>query len=380
MRARSILSNLLLAGCGQRQLVDIPGRWSEVSVPGRLACGVVTCTLDEQGGASCMAHEEVDRPSPSAKKPARSVDAFRATLGPMRTSMVLVPLLVAPSCQDLERSLPLLESVSVGSSQICGLDAQGDAHCWFPDAAGMVVRRDQLWVASDVPSEPFTEVALGGGTGCGIQAVDGSLRCWGPFELEEPGPYVQVTAGLDTGRICALRETDGEAECWATSEYYVFGGIAEGPFSFIDLGSDVACGLSSDARLRCWGQSHSGLAGPYSQRHTLPELAYRSFSVGDDIGLAIDTEGGLHCWGSKDQCEELELSGTWSAASVGDAEGCALRSDGRLACFGTHLLDLEPELIEGPWASVSTGGSHNDGSTTCLLDLDGYPTCFAREG
>jgi hypothetical protein len=300
----------------------------------------------------------------------------------LRAPHLLSALCAAPliGCAGPDPELPLLESVAVGPSQICGLDALGDAHCWFPDEPGVEVLRDQLWVASDVPHLPFAQLAVGGGLGCGILAEDGSLRCWGPFELEEPGPYTQVVAGLDSGRVCALREADGEADCWGSSEHYIFSGIAEGPFSFIDLGSDVACGLNDEARLRCWGESHSGVAGPYATHHTLPELAYRGFSVGDDIGLALDEDGGLHCWGSVNQCEDLELTGSWAAASVGDGRGCALRGDGGLTCFGTSLLEAEPELIEGPWSSVSTGGKTSAGSTTCLLDPDGYPSCFTRAG
>jgi len=50
-----------------------------------------------------------------------------------------------------------------------------------------------------------------------LLSEDGSLLCWGLFELQEPEPYVQLAAGVASGRICALR-TDGEVDCFARGD------------------------------------------------------------------------------------------------------------------------------------------------------------------
>jgi len=117
----------------------------------------------------------------------------------------------------------------------------------------------------------------------------------------------RVSAGEHT--VCALDDAGGAIE-WAPLP------LEEDPgFSRLALGGSTSCGLTADGRAYCWGSNYTGLLGvsetgercgpPGSEascsRRPLPvapELRFADLTVGGLVACGVTLEGALYCWGS----------------------------------------------------------------------------------
>jgi alpha-tubulin suppressor-like RCC1 family protein len=216
-----------------------------------------------------------------------------------------------------------------------------------------------------------------------------------PFDTNDAGPpplnlHWRVVVG-GTG-ACALRD-DGGVKCWGgiqSNEMLGFAGDAPGEMGsalpLVDLGSgrtakdltvgsEHACALLDNARVKCWGQSELGQLGlgDATQRgaaantmgDALPFVdlgtgrTVLAISAGDEQTCAILDTHGVKCWG-ENAAGALGLGDTKNrgsgAGEMGDAlpfvdlgtgrtataifagyqRSCALLDDETLKCWGNN--------------------------------------------
>lgn len=117
------------------------------------------------------------------------------------------------------------------------------------------------------PEEPLQALSVSSTRICGLRA-DGSIVCWGgdyTDRREHPPPegtFTQVAAGEWFN--CALRD-DGEVLCWGASGYWDTPAAFDpaptppaGPFLELDVGEEAACGVRPSGAIECWGTVNAG--------------------------------------------------------------------------------------------------------------------------
>lgn len=145
-----------------------------------------------------------------------------------------------------------ITSLSVSLDATCVLDTVGYAHC-----------RD-LTVDTDHPSSfpfpegPYAQIVIGYSGGCGIVAVDRSLRCWG-----ENASYQQVPSGhfqaveVGQGVMYALDQS-GQIHQWGVDHE----DTPSGTWAQIAAGASSACALDTKGHVTCWGSLSGPLGSP----------------------------------------------------------------------------------------------------------------------
>ena len=112
------------------------------------------------------------------------------------------------------------------------------------------------------PPVPPQVIDAGISHNCAL-AASGGADCWGTGDIDNSGPYIQVTVGeLHT---CALTPS-GAADCWGGNN----DGQAtdqSGPYTQVSAGSAHTCALTPAGAVDCWGFDDDGQAtdqaGPY---------------------------------------------------------------------------------------------------------------------
>lgn len=202
-----------------------------------------------------------------------------------------VRLNAAPS--TLKVSIPLLSSALLWSLQLL---SPGVATCWVwrsigakfvsdPPLAELVTNEDgtqSLRTLRDTPSsqagydldeeeEPqvpqaiesqlspiqFKQLSVGKTFSCGIQYLDGKIRCWGTLKgvlkgtdlIESDAPYRQVSVG-DHG-VCMIAEGTNAATCLGAS------GLPSNEWDQLKVGKFHVCGVTMDSELKCSGPAHA---------------------------------------------------------------------------------------------------------------------------
>lgn len=271
-----------------------------------------------------------------------------------------------------------------------GLSGEGKV-CVYSHATTDVIIDVNGYVPPQGPN--FTDIAHGGGFGCGIEGDDGGLICWGRnlygslpgVEGPESMPY--RPAGLTSGivdislkdyRGCVVRD-DGTAACWGRGR---FGQLGDGqPYdndTFVEVPTTVV------------GTSGSGALRDLVQIRTA-----------EDHTCAVDADGTAYCWGNDrygslgiaggsgndDTSTPVEVTVIPAGRSVveiapGNSSTCALLDDTSVLCWGF--------AADGVYSYLGDGDGQNGGvvmldaaATTPLtdvVDIDGGDAryCAAR--
>jgi alpha-tubulin suppressor-like RCC1 family protein len=161
-------------------------------------------------------------------------------------------------------------------------------------------------------------------------------------------------------------------------------------------GTSLACGLSVDGPLWCWGEYPLGTVhGPGVEQ---PERTFDAVKTGGYHACALDPEGTAWCWGQNafGQLGDGTQWDRWTAQPVAGAfafdrlalslySACGVTREGGVACWGANpdrrmipwadTFVLEPTGFEVPAriARVQPGES-----ATCALDDAGQAWCWGR--
>ena len=231
-----------------------------------------------------------------------------------------------------------------GDEQGCGLDTEGQLHCWGENV-------------NPPPSGPFTAVAVGDEVACGVRP-NGRIDCWGDEHNEAltppEGTFVDVVLDDDWG--CAL-DTNGDIACWG---YGVDDGQTyPGPYQQLAAGESNLCALTPSGEARC-------LDGYMSGREVATGT-FRHISVGSDHACGVREDGSVTCWESGEMVRLPAPEGVWEQVSSYYRYSCLRDAGGTLACWGPGKGDGAATLQCEP-GSAELAGTLDGAAWSATLD------------
>jgi hypothetical protein len=292
-------------------------------------------------------------------------------------------------------------------------------HCDFEFCSESQVGASFSWLSSNTGVVTVTGGlvrAVGRGTAV-VTAEGGGVT--GAATIRVGSAYVPLGRGGPGGR-CALSDS-GAAYCWGglwfSSPDTGFGPNMPGlvattaTFASLAVGSQVACGITSDAQAYCWGRGDPAVV-PGGLRFRSLSPGRRDANNPDNehtCGVAVD--GTAWCWGADDAgqlgtastlstCYNGEINHDYPcsaspvpvtgapgfvAISAGGTHTCALTADGTAYCWGSNTWGQlgdsstvsreQPRPVHGapPLASVVAGADY-----TCGLTSAGAAFCWGH--
>jgi alpha-tubulin suppressor-like RCC1 family protein len=102
----------------------------------------------------------------------------------------------------------------------------------------------------------FKQLSVGKSFSCGIQHMDGKIRCWGTLKgvlrdtdlIESQAPYRQVSVGPHG--VCMISEGTNAATCLGVSP------LPSNEWDQLKVGKSHVCGVTMDSELKCSGPPH----------------------------------------------------------------------------------------------------------------------------
>jgi len=287
--------------------------------------------------------------------------------------MMLAVLL--PACDGCAPSLePLagMESLAVGWTHACALDAEGALWCWGTEGAGeQAVRRDH---AERVEAGPL--VGLDARQGTCVHDPAGQLRCRGPASA--PADLCPVASAALGPRLACARCRDGAARCWeqdgARSVPVPFDAPAE-----LAVGESHVCAKAAGGEVGCL-YFPAVLQGRQEDVHAiaLPAPAEELVAGGGDRFCARLEGGSVACWrGAKREASSVIPEGARALGAEGDRV-CALSADA-VRCLRLEEAEGASGLASAPDGEpVPVGASQALGvgaSHWCVLSEVGGVRC-----
>jgi hypothetical protein len=229
-------------------------------------------------------------------------------------------------------------------------------------------------------------------THSGVCAVSEGLNisCWG-----EPGKFPMVENSFNEGsntigrnlpttrkavsslaasgrHLCSLNDQGVVIRCW-TNVADVPGGSVQ--FSQIVGGDAHFCGINSDAKVICWGES------AYKQNAIPADLTkVKSVATTENNSCAIDGDNRLVCWGdvlnSKGASPLATPSdlGEVNSVSVGTRHICSILKNNTVRCWGNNDFSQStvPALVKD--ARLVAAGYYE----SCSVSLNGALQCWGQ--
>jgi alpha-tubulin suppressor-like RCC1 family protein/uncharacterized protein YjdB len=299
------------------------------------------------------------------------------------------------------------DSVSAGTSVVCGLSPSGAAFCWgSANSVGVSSLASQRTPVAVAGGLSFVQISAGGDFACGLTAA-GAAYCWGSNTTGQLG------AGSD-------RPT---SDCTRTFQNPVNPGVCPIPvpvsggltFTSVSAGRTHACGLVSDGTAYCWGGNGAGQLGSAPELCTIGfnfftcslapvpvsgGLKFKAIDAGYLHTCAIALDGSAYCWGQNTSGElgtgatsassdtPVAVTGglTFTAISAGLGHTCGIIAGGTGLCWGdnkygqlgdgtTNDIRVAPALVSGgiQFARLIAGGSN-----TCGVTPAGVEYCWGR--
>ncbi|MGL5828407.1 MAG: RCC1 domain-containing protein [Angustibacter sp.] len=237
--------------------------------------------------------------------------------------------------------------------------------------------------AVQVQAADYPQVqALSAGNGFSCALISGSVSCWG---VNNQG---QLGDGTRTNRSTPV----------------VVRGLGAGVRG-ISVGTDHACAVTAEQRIRCWGSNSSGQLGvPGTAAQVVPQSvplpgAVRSLSAGQHYTCALTVD--VYCWGRNfgGQLGSARAGGD-RATRVADLPeaadrvrtfigfACARLVDGTVACWGDNRqgflgaghteAQAKPVRVigqTGPAGWLSAGQAYH----SCLAEESGPVRCWGTD-
>lgn len=293
-----------------------------------------------------------------------------------------------PSTPTDERWL----DVAIQSEFGCAVERTGAVYCWGrgPDA-DMKLR--------EIPPQPAVDPYYMYG-----------MRKWGPasrIEMVEDARKISAARA----RVCAIVE-DGRVRCWGSvmwggNQVFDVAGLSKAVD--IEVGDAESCALLEDASVWCFSSADFGV--PRKRMEAAVAIA-----VNDSIACGLSSQGDIACWGQQ-VADTRRYSNSWGAPppagpglaptpvtppppeeepsdllEVGRFRGaaditiswsnlCVLRTDGKVVCSdrdifavlrGEELTMREIPNLDGA-TEIHATGTHN-----CARLSDGRAKCWGR--
>lgn len=158
---------------------------------------------------------------------------------------------------------------------------------------------------------------------------------------------------------CGVR-TDRRIVCWGNSEF-VSAAPQEGEFLSVSNGTTWSCGVRTNQAIACWGLVE--VPPP-------PVGSFRSVSVGPMHACGIRINGEVTCWGADNWGATSPPEGKFEDVASGVTHSCGIREDRSLVCWGDDQ-DGRASPPVGEFLSVS-------GRTTftCAIRTDSSAVCW----
>lgn len=283
----------------------------------------------------------------------------------------------------------------------CLIDAEGETRCSGTGADGQLGdgrRASGSRPVTVAGAHAFRQISGGRTTTCAVHA-DGSAWCWGggalgsgvpasdvPVRVAGGEAWTQVSVSRASGSHACGVTTEGRVRCWGENGFGQLGDSSrvdraepvdvrvQGRFVQVVSGNRSTCALREDGQAFCWGYNQYGAVGDGTTLHrTTPApvaggLTFTQLSMRDRHVCALDTDGGAWCWGKGD----LGELGTGAVAhSSVPAPVAGGRSFVQLATGGGeisanargHTCALDPEGRVWCWGP-NARGQLGDGTTT----------------
>ena len=274
-------------------------------------------------------------------------------------------------------------------SHTCALTNTGQVRCWGDDTNGQLGGGTKSTALGPVTVKDLSGVTQlsGGGEGADDTCAvldDGTVRCWGAGQFEEPdGGYLAV-------RLAPAGVPGIEGATGLTS------------------GDSHTCAIVSGGKVRCWGIGYAGQLGDssrtsYGGPSDVPGIqGARAIAASSEDTCAALEDGSVWCWGASfflpggDPSGNGYISGPVQMPNLegvtalisGGQHMCAMVAGGRVRCWGFDgngelgggasnpdnpvLVPVEVAGLEGATA-LAAGGEF-----TCALIADGTVRCWGR--
>lgn len=266
-----------------------------------------------------------------------------------------------------------LQSLSTSGKHACGIDAQGQVHCWGTNDYGEL--GDGTDVARQTPKrvelpEPATFVSVSGSHSCAV-VKSGAVFCWGldprgrpldppdepPGGLHNHGHIDSPSPGGNTRVLPAppphatvdprhpLPKMHADKKPVRIEGLDDTIAIALGEATSI---TPYACALGRDSIVRCWGANERGqLAdGTYIDRSTpmpIKDIADAiSIHAAGSRACVIRKDHSLWCWGLRYGVSPVspipirEPLANVHDVALGTDFACAIHGDGIVSCWGDN--------------------------------------------
>lgn len=168
-------------------------------------------------------------------------------------------------------------------------------------------------------------------------------------------------------------------------------------YAEVSLAMNHTCGITTDGRLRCWGNNDYNKAGTGAVGVNNPnpadvDFGYVHVATGQYHTCGVKTNGDLYCWGGNaygalgtgdttDRPTPYKVGTGYQDVSAGDMHTCALKTDSNLQCWGfnsygqvgngTSTNASTPVMVMTGVTSVSVGGIHS-----CAILADQKLKCW----
>jgi alpha-tubulin suppressor-like RCC1 family protein len=300
-----------------------------------------------------------------------------------------------------------LTAIAAATNHLCGLHKDGTVVCWGEERN------------HPPPSERgLTHLSVEDNVACAV-AQDGSLVCWGdqdwttrvsqpivltaaagPCALQQDGKVVCYRDGIASTPdwLASIRATEisgdasnslGKSGCILNSEHLAscVNLPTEPPRDLLhglSAGSEVACALDADRRVRCWGNPENPASQP-------PSAYFDQVSVGRMHACGLTSNGSVQCWGDNTSHQLLPLPQRLPTTTKALAYGEMPDHSSLITAIGdTYERDSQGYVFSWPrWGPNGITGrdSHRvifgyftdfDASANCQcgIHLDGALDCF----
>lgn len=126
---------------------------------------------------------------------------------------------------------------------------------------------------------------------CGLK-VDGSITCWGRWDFNQlmyPASYNNSMVFVGGDFSCGVLQSTGRHVCVGYDLSYAYSTLPLIQYDVLSAGYDTICGIRADTKsLVCSGNNEDG-------RVTLPSGSFITVSV--NVACAITTNHTVVCWG-----------------------------------------------------------------------------------